>query len=86
MAVRWILCRDIRVLELVWVRLGTVAFVSPWELITYSLYSDFFPVILTFLRQLPFIGTFLTLPYIRDVRIIALSALPFDLQSPPHRL
>jgi len=31
-------------------------------------YSDFFPVILTFLRQLPFIGTFLTLPYIRDVR------------------
>lgn len=29
--------------------------------------SDFFPVILTFLRQLPFIGNALTLPYIRDV-------------------
>jgi hypothetical protein len=29
---------------------------------------DFFPVILTFLRQLPFIGTFLNLPYIRPVR------------------
>ncbi|KAF9793174.1 Got1-domain-containing protein [Thelephora terrestris] len=32
-----------------------------------NLFGDFFPVILTFLRQLPFIGTFLTLPYIRDV-------------------
>ena len=40
----------------------------PSELTTYPLCSDFFPVILTFLRQLPFIGTFLTLPYIRDVR------------------
>jgi hypothetical protein len=29
---------------------------------------DFFPVILTFLRQLPFIGQFLNLPYIRPVR------------------
>jgi len=38
------------------------------ELTTDLPYSDFFPVILTFLRQLPFIGTFLTLPYIRDVR------------------
>jgi len=38
------------------------------QLITDLLYSDFFPVILTFLRQLPFIGTFLTLPYVRDVR------------------
>jgi hypothetical protein len=28
---------------------------------------DFFPVILTFLRQLPFIGNLLSLPYIRDV-------------------
>ncbi|KAF9653940.1 Got1-domain-containing protein [Thelephora ganbajun] len=32
-----------------------------------NLFGDFFPVILTFLRQLPFIGTFLTLPYVRDV-------------------
>ncbi|TFY65888.1 hypothetical protein EVG20_g5201 [Dentipellis fragilis] len=30
--------------------------------------SDFFPVILTFLRQLPFVGHFLNLPYVRDVR------------------
>jgi hypothetical protein len=32
-----------------------------------SLYRDFFPVIITFLRQLPFIGHFLTLPYISTV-------------------
>jgi hypothetical protein len=30
-------------------------------------FSDFFPVIITFLRQLPFVGTFLSLPYIRVV-------------------
>jgi len=29
---------------------------------------DFFPVIVTFLRQLPFIGQFLNLPFIRPVR------------------
>ncbi|KAI0688040.1 Got1/Sft2-like family-domain-containing protein [Cytidiella melzeri] len=32
-----------------------------------NLFGDFFPVILTFLRQLPFIGNLLQLPYIRDV-------------------
>ncbi|RDX44872.1 Got1-domain-containing protein [Lentinus brumalis] len=32
-----------------------------------NLFGDFFPVILTFLRQLPVIGHLLTLPYIRDV-------------------
>ncbi|KAF7321435.1 hypothetical protein MKEN_00664000 [Mycena kentingensis (nom. inval.)] len=32
-----------------------------------NLFGDFFPVIVTFLRQLPFIGTALSLPYIRDV-------------------
>ncbi|CDO68986.1 hypothetical protein BN946_scf184762.g2 [Trametes cinnabarina] len=32
-----------------------------------NLFGDFFPVILTFLRQLPVIGQILTLPYIRDV-------------------
>jgi len=32
-----------------------------------NLFGDFFPVILTFLRQLPFVGNFLSLPYIRDV-------------------
>ncbi|TFK75353.1 Got1-domain-containing protein [Pluteus cervinus] len=32
-----------------------------------NLFGDFFPVVVTFLRQLPFIGTALSLPYIRDV-------------------
>jgi len=32
-----------------------------------NLFGDFFPVVITFLRQLPFIGTFLSLPYIRGV-------------------
>ncbi|OBZ68048.1 putative Golgi transport protein 1 [Grifola frondosa] len=32
-----------------------------------NLFGDFFPVILTFLRQLPVIGHILSLPYIRDV-------------------
>ncbi|KAF8335884.1 Got1-domain-containing protein [Cantharellus anzutake] len=30
-----------------------------------NLFGDFFPVVLTFLRQLPIIGTILNLPYIR---------------------
>lgn len=30
-----------------------------------NLFGDFFPVVTTFLRQLPVIGTFLSLPYIR---------------------
>ncbi|KAL7410739.1 Got1-domain-containing protein [Mrakia frigida] len=30
-----------------------------------NLFGDFFPVILNFMRQLPIIGTFLSLPYIR---------------------
>jgi len=32
-----------------------------------SLFGDFFPVILTFLRQLPVIGNVLSMPYIREV-------------------
>ncbi|KAG8214003.1 Got1-domain-containing protein, partial [Butyriboletus roseoflavus] len=32
-----------------------------------NLFGDFFPVVLTFLRQLPFVGAFLSLPYIRPV-------------------
>lgn len=35
----------------------------------WTIYRDFFPVILTFLRQLPFIGNLLQLPVIRDVRL-----------------
>ncbi|ETW80660.1 hypothetical protein HETIRDRAFT_320039 [Heterobasidion irregulare TC 32-1] len=31
-----------------------------------NLFGDFFPVILTFLRQLPFIGQVLNMPYIRN--------------------
>ncbi|KAH9961485.1 vesicle transport protein [Russula dissimulans] len=31
-----------------------------------NLFGDFFPVILTFLRQLPFIGQLLNFPYIRS--------------------
>jgi len=30
-----------------------------------NLFGDFFPVVLTFLRQLPVLGTLLNLPYIR---------------------
>ncbi|KAG8934750.1 Golgi Transport [Tulasnella sp. 419] len=30
-----------------------------------NLFGDFFPVILTFLRQLPVVGTFLSLPYVK---------------------
>lgn len=66
MAVHRVRRGDIWVLELVWVR--DIHAVSRLRLIADLLYSDFFPVILTFLRQLPFIGTFLTLPYVRDVR------------------
>ena len=65
MAVHWVLGGDIRVPELVWVRPGHDGLHR--GLVSDSLYSDFFPVILTFLRQLPFVGTFLTLPYVRDV-------------------
>ncbi|KAF5326087.1 hypothetical protein D9611_000110 [Ephemerocybe angulata] len=32
-----------------------------------NLFGDFFPVVVTFLRQLPFIGTALSLPYISGV-------------------
>ncbi|KAH8119021.1 Alpha/Beta hydrolase protein [Phellopilus nigrolimitatus] len=32
-----------------------------------NLFGDFFPVILTFLRQLPLIGNMLSMPYVRDV-------------------
>ncbi|KAI5118840.1 hypothetical protein M0805_006160 [Coniferiporia weirii] len=32
-----------------------------------NLFGDFFPVILTFLCQLPFVGTLLSMPYIKDV-------------------
>ncbi|KAI0302081.1 vesicle transport protein [Russula brevipes] len=32
-----------------------------------NLFGDFFPVILTFLRQLPFIGQFLNFPFIRPL-------------------
>ena len=46
----------------------------------YCLPRDFFPVILTFLRQLPFVGQLLNLPYIRDV-----SLLPSTLRTSAQR-
>jgi len=39
-------------------------------------FSDFFPVVITFLRQLPFIGTLLSLPYIRGVSALVLWVFP----------
>ena len=50
---------------------GCVAFIFPdggFELIVFFGFSDFFPVVVTFLRQLPFIGNILSLPYIGPVR------------------
>ncbi|KAG1836744.1 hypothetical protein DFJ58DRAFT_817920 [Suillus subalutaceus] len=32
-----------------------------------NLFGDFFPVVVTFLRQVPFIGNLLSLPYIRPI-------------------
>ncbi|EJT97411.1 Got1-domain-containing protein [Dacryopinax primogenitus] len=32
-----------------------------------NLFGDFFPVILTFLRQLPFIGNFLSMPFVSHI-------------------
>lgn len=56
---------DLWILESLWVRM------SAWQglrvSLTYLWFSDFFPVVLTFLRQLPVVGTFLSLPYIRPV-------------------
>lgn len=40
--------------------------------------SDFFPVVLTFLRQLPIIGNILNMPYIRTVSTV----IPPDVESP----
>ncbi|KAF8995435.1 hypothetical protein BDQ17DRAFT_1365573 [Cyathus striatus] len=50
---------------------GTVCFLGgillvffKWPFIGVIVETDFFPVVITFLRQLPFIGTILSLPYI----------------------
>jgi hypothetical protein len=64
-AVRWHDCRDIWVFEFVWVRTEAISHIGAVNLRVY--HRDFFPVILTFLRQLPFIGNLLSLPYIREV-------------------
>ncbi|KAF8305155.1 golgi transporter, partial [Clavulina sp. PMI_390] len=37
-----------------------------------NLFGDFFPVVLTFLRQLPVIGNILSMPYIKGVSICSL--------------
>jgi len=60
---------DVWVLEFVWVsKKLTLDQISSTNLFVSS--SDFFPVVITFLRQIPFIGTFLSLPYIRGVRCL----------------
>lgn len=54
-----------------WIYLG-MCLLNPFFLVlvleqVHRIYSDFFPVVVTFLRQIPFIGTALSLPYVRDV-------------------
>ena len=66
-AVHWDDCGDDWVLESLWVRPTKSR--SVLHPLTCAVLSDFFPVILTFLRQLPGIGHVLTLPYIRDVSV-----------------
>ena len=46
-----------------------VFFVFSFSLLKRKIISDFFPVVITFLRQLPFIGTVLSLPYVRIVSL-----------------
>lgn len=43
-----------------------------------NLFGDFFPVVLAFLRNMPVIGTFLQLPFVRAVtdRLVTKSRLP----------
>eukprot|EP00188_Purpureofilum_apyrenoidigerum_P003012 Plantae.Rhodophyta-Purpureofilum_apyrenoidigerum.ctg30569.p4 GENE.Plantae.Rhodophyta-Purpureofilum_apyrenoidigerum.ctg30569~~Plantae.Rhodophyta-Purpureofilum_apyrenoidigerum.ctg30569.p4 ORF type:complete len:107 (+),score=21.31 Plantae.Rhodophyta-Purpureofilum_apyrenoidigerum.ctg30569:257-577(+) len=43
-----------------------------------NLFGDFFPIAITFLRRLPFIGNFLSMPYVKEVvdRFVATSKLP----------
>ena len=61
-------CGDDRFLESFRVR-GLLALFR-YPRLKSMLYRDFFPVILTFLRQLPVIGSLLSLPYIRTVRYL----------------
>ena len=68
-AIRWNDCGDVWFPESLRVR--RLLFITPMVNDSNER-SDFFPVILTFLRQLPFIGTFLTLPYVRDVSSVLL--------------
>lgn len=43
-----------------------------------NLFGDFFPVVLAFLRNMPVIGTFLQMPFVRAVtdRLVTKSRLP----------
>jgi hypothetical protein len=49
---------------------GYVEHLTDEEFNLIAKFSDFFPVVVTFLRQLPFIGNLLSLPYIRPVRVL----------------
>jgi hypothetical protein len=65
MAIHWDDSGDIRIPKSFWVRGDGILYSNNCSHAS----SDFFPVIITFLRQLPFIGTALSLPYIRVVSI-----------------
>lgn len=71
-AIYWCHCRDYWVFESLRVRFILLSCCIQTLLTAacgcFMLCRDFFPVILTFLRQLPFIGSLLSLPYIRTVR------------------
>ncbi len=64
MALHWYDSGDFWVPQPLWVRVPQVLSLFP---VSDSVPSDFFPVVVTFLRQLPFIGTALSLPYVREV-------------------
>lgn len=62
-------CRNFWVFKFIWVRIDFLP--EEWYVYLVHTCSDFFPVIITFLRQVPFVGTFLSLPYIRGVRVLS---------------
>ena len=73
-AVHWDDGRDLWIFESLWVRFSVSHFLRQRHgFFFFCGYSDFFPVVITFLRQLPFIGTILSLPYIHVVSPLSLS-------------
>lgn len=64
-SIYWGHCGSIWFPKFVWVCKINTFFSNVFTV--YCSCRDFFPVIITFLRQLPFIGTALSLPYVRNV-------------------